>query len=235
MKLTKIKAVPGRLPAKRSINLATVGEQKLNIPASLGGIALVIIVAVLFSKIFVYDRLIELSRYEGEAIELQSQVDLRYARLEELVGVENEYAHYTLEAMTEEELTRCDRVAVLEMMKDKLLGKFSTVSWNVSRNTLTVQITGETLQDINLMSQEIATSPIVDFCTVSRAQKSDDGGSVSVTIGADGSLSDNSTASKIVTANINVFLKKYDPYAEENASDDLSTAEETTIDETTGE
>ncbi len=216
MKLTKIKMAQGRLPEKRSINLATVDEQKISIPASFGGIALIILVAILFSKFLVFDRLTELSRYQNEVANLQTQVEQCYARLEELVGVENEYAHYTLEAMTDEELTRCDRVAIVEMMQEKVLGNYGAIGWSVSGNRLTVEISGQSLQDINLISQEIEKSPIVDFCTVSWAKKGADNKS----IGSDGSITYAEEAS--VTANINVYLQKGDLFSEETATDNTT-------------
>ncbi len=216
MKLTKIKAVQGRLPAKKSINLATVDEKKLNIPASFGGIVLVILAAILFSKVLVIDRLAELSRYQGEAATLQTQVDQCYARLEELVGVENEYAHYTLEAMTEEELTRCDRVAIVKMMREIVFDNYGYIGWSVSGNTLTMQLTGDSLQSINEISKEIEKSPIVNFCTVSRAQK----GTNTRTVNTDGTISYVEDTS--VVGIINVFLQR----EELNTKDD--TAEQTT-------
>ena len=47
----------------------------------------------------------------------------------------------------------------------------SVYNWSVSGNTLTVQITGGSLQKLNKVARRLETSPIVDSVTISTANK----------------------------------------------------------------
>ncbi|MDO4803713.1 MAG: hypothetical protein Q4A32_02715 [Lachnospiraceae bacterium] len=199
MKPLKIKAASGYLPEKKSINLATVDEKTVSISGSVVGIILVVLLAIAFSKFFVIDRLMEMQKKENEATALEAEVQKGYARLEELIGVEDDYAHYTLDNMTKEELARCNRVDVIQMMQDKVLSKFSAISWSVSENILTIKLTGDSLQQINALSQDIEKAPIVSFCTVLSAEKK----TQTVKSKSDGTES----KKEVVTATINAYLQ----------------------------
>ena len=168
------KKTGGRIPVKKTINLAQVDVKRMNIPAAMIGTILIIIAAMLFSKFGVIDRLSAMGAAQSQAAALRSEAMAKYARLDELSGVEENYAHYTISGMTAEELSRCDRVEVVQLMEDVVLpgSNTETVDWSISGNQLTVKVTGDTLQDINLLAREMEKSDIVSFCSVSTATKS---------------------------------------------------------------
>lgn len=198
MKGKKRKAT-AHLPVKKSINLAVIDEQKLSIPGAIIGIILVLVLAGTFSKIFVIDRLVEMQRKEKQAEQLERQVQECYDRLEELVEVKDNYAHYTLDNMTSEELNRCDRVSIVRLIQEKILGQYSGISWTVAGNTLTLSLTGESLQQINTLCKQIEESPIVSFCTVASAEKK-------VSTSTDKTTNTQSTT-EVVKATINAYLQ----------------------------
>lgn len=45
------------------------------------------------------------------------------------------------------------------------------LSWSVSENVLTVEVTGKSLESLNQLAREIEESPMVDSCTLSTANK----------------------------------------------------------------
>ena len=157
------------LPVKRDINLATTGEKPIQAKLAIPATILIIIAAVLLSKFFVVDRLIDMSRAQGEVSSIQSQIDQGYARLSSAGDLTDEYAHYTYSAMTAEEMARTDRVDVLNLIQRVVLPQAMVSTWSVHENVLTLGLSQSSLQQINLLAQQLRDDPLVDFCTVTTA------------------------------------------------------------------
>ncbi len=164
---TSSKVKRGRsLPVKRSINLAGIGEKPIRLHVAIPAIVLIVAAAAVLSKFAVVDRLIEVSNAQREAAEARAELDATYKKIEEYGELEELYAHYTYSDMTEEELLRVDRVEVVSLIKRIVMPRAAVYSWSVSANQLTVNVTGNTLQEINLIAQKLEEDPLVDFCTV---------------------------------------------------------------------
>lgn len=161
----------GKLPTKRTINLATAGVEKMNYTAATAGIILIVIAAVLFSKFAVADRLIAMGRAEGRVIQLQNELNSDYAKISSFGDIEQEYAHYTYSGMTEEELSLVPRTAVIEMIDKEISSTDETSSWTVSGNILTVSVIGDSLEEINTLARRLETYDLVSLCTVTNAVK----------------------------------------------------------------
>ena len=159
----------GQLPTKRSINLANLGEKPINMLLAIPGILLILVAAVLFSKFLVIDRLAEVSAAQAEVSRLRAQLDAGYAELADYDDLALLYAHYTYSGMTSEELARVDRAEVVDLIQRLILPQLGVTSWSVSGNQLTVNMTADTLQEVNLMVQKLEADELVDFCTVSTA------------------------------------------------------------------
>ncbi len=162
-----------RMPVKTSINLVMVDEKKINLGIAIPAILLIILLAGVFSKYMVYDKLMEMSRAEGEVSRLRSQYDTLLSAAEEMTGVEDTYAHYTTSGMTGEELGMVDRVKVLELVESVLPSSKYAKSWNVSGNILTIEVTESTLSQQNDLAKKIEKSPIVDSCIIMTANKNE--------------------------------------------------------------
>lgn len=163
----------GRMPVKTSINLVLVDEKKIKLGIAIPAILLIIFLAGLFSKYMVYDRLMEMSRAEGEVVRLRNQYDSLMSAAEELTGVEDTYAHYTIAGMTADELSMVDRVKVLELVESVLPSSKYAKNWNVSGNILTIEVTESTLSQQNDLAKKIEESPIVDSCIIMTANKNE--------------------------------------------------------------
>jgi hypothetical protein len=117
IKSAKAKGVlKGKLPTKRSINLVLVDENKINPLTAILGILLIVLLAGVFSKFLVIDRLNAMSRAQGRVTRLQRDLDSAMDALENIGDVGETYAHYTLEGMTAAELNQVDRVLVLALV-----------------------------------------------------------------------------------------------------------------------
>ena len=106
----------GKLPTKRSINLILIDENKINPVLAALGIIIIIVLAVLFSKFMVVDRLAEMNVAQARAESARRRVEEASAMLENYDEIQNNYAHYTLDGMTQAELNLVDRVSILELV-----------------------------------------------------------------------------------------------------------------------
>lgn len=158
------------LPVKRSINLAGLTEKKMNWRVAVPAILLILALAALVGKIAVVDRYAAVAQAEGQVADLQRQLDEGYARLEGYADLNEKYAHYTLSGMTPEELGRSDRVALIELLQRIVFSQAVVNTWSVSGNRMTLNLTGGTLQQINMIAQQLESDDMVDFCTVATAE-----------------------------------------------------------------
>ena len=156
----------GHLPTKRSINLAGVTEKKINLKVAIPAIILIVILAALFSKFMVADKLSAVSRANGEVASLRAQLEEGYDKLNKYGSLDEKYAHYTYSGMTEEELSRADRAEVMDMIRRIVEPHARVESCSLNSNQLTMTITGETLSEVNAVSQLLQAEELVDFSTV---------------------------------------------------------------------
>lgn len=193
------KALRGRIPVKRSINLTLINENKISPLKAIPGILLVLVLAALFGKFLVLDRIDAVSTAQSRAKTLENQVNESRALIAEYSGIEDAYAHYTITGMTQSELGLVDRVQTLNLVTKLLparivsgedplaeellrlmrprpnlgMNRGITINaWAVSGNTLTADIAGGTLEKLNQLARKLEESPIVDSCTISTANMS---------------------------------------------------------------
>lgn len=159
----------GQLPAKRSINLAKVGEKKTNMGLAIPGVILIVILAALLSKFLVIDRMAEVSAAESRVSQLQSRLDAGYRELADYDDISDLYAHYTFSGMTEEELQRTDRAEILALLHRSVTPTAVVESWSLTGNVMTVSLITDDLKEVNRLVQIIEADDLVDFCAVSSA------------------------------------------------------------------
>ena len=163
-------AVRGRVPNKQSINLAMVGVKKTNW-------ALVVLVLVLIflalgaaGKFLILDRLAEVKAAEAEADDVLLQINMVNMKIRQYGEMNDIYAHYTYTGMTEEERTRVERTEVMNLLQRTVILRTDVSKWDLSGNLLTVTVTGDTLEDINVTAQKLRDDPFVNYCQVNTAK-----------------------------------------------------------------
>lgn len=161
----------GRMPTKRSINLARIDEKKFSFGIAIPAIILIVILAGVFSKFFVIDRFAEMDAAVAEVMRLRSQVDAFNDALKEFKDVEDTYAHYTNTGMNAEELARVNREQVLDLVNSVLPEGKGEVAWNVSGNILIMEVAESSLGRQNELTKKIEENPIVDSCMITLANK----------------------------------------------------------------
>ena len=163
------------LPVKRSINLAEAVDKGIKWSRALPMIILIVVLAALLSKFAVIDRLNAVYRAQDRAASLSTQLEVSRAKIESYGDLSERYAHYTYAGMTQEELSRSDRTAVVSLIERLVMPRASVDSWSVNGNLLTINLTGNSLQDVNLIAQQLESDDMVSFCTVTAAATNDSG------------------------------------------------------------
>ena len=161
----------GKLPVKRVIDLAEVGQKKFDTGKAVIGIAIIIAVAAVFSIFGVAGRYAKLFAAQAAAADTERRLNAAYDTLAGYEVTKEEYAHYTFENMTEEELDQVERADVLKLLDEKVLGKCQMEYWSVSGNVLKVKIVGSTLSEVNDILRGLNESELVSYSTVSTASK----------------------------------------------------------------
>lgn len=164
----------GKLPTKRSINLAGYGEKPINLKIAIPAIILILAAAVAFAKFGVIDRIDAVTAAQAEVRAVQNQVDEAYATINSYQDLADQYAHYTISGMTEEETERSDRVAVLKLLEQIVVPKATISAWQITGNQMTVELSDKTLEDVNRIVQELEEDPLVNFCTMTTATSVDE-------------------------------------------------------------
>ena len=165
----KANRVRGRLPVKKSINLALVGQKKTRVTTVLLAVILIIIAAAAIGKFLVMDRLAEVDREEQKVRDLRTELSAANAKLDSFGELQETYAHYTFADMTGEEMRRVERSDVVDLIERVVLPAAELNSWNVKENQLTLNVTMDTLQDTNLLAQILNDEAMVEFATVKNA------------------------------------------------------------------
>ena len=148
------KGLRGRMPSKRTINLILIDENKINPLHAILGILLIVLLAGLFSKFMVADRLIAMNASAGRATQLRTDLDKAMEAINTFGDVETTYAHYTMAGMTQAELSLVDRAKVLGLVEKTLpetpsLEKLQKISNRVNTQ-VNRYLTGRlTLNDFN--------------------------------------------------------------------------------------
>ena len=157
------------MPAKKSINMAVVGQKKTRISTAILAVILILIAAAAIGKFLVMDRLNEVEREEQKVRDLRNELSLANAKLDSFGELKETYAHYTFADMTGEEMRRVERSDVVELIERVVLPAAELNSWNVKENQLTLNVTLDTLQDTNLLAQLLNEEAMVEFATVKNA------------------------------------------------------------------
>ena len=189
------------LPTKRTINLVGVNEKPIDLKLAAPAIVLIILASLVLSKFTVVDRLSAMSRASRDAASVRSQLDNAYQELDSYGDLTEEYAHYTYAYMTAEELSRVDRTQVIDLIQRVVMPWVELGAWSVKGNELVLNVTGATLQDINLVTQRLYQEENVDFCSVSTAVMNEPGRQSART------LNSGMSGDTPVTAQVIVYLK----------------------------
>ncbi len=122
------KGVRGRMPTKRSINLILIDEKKISIGKAVPAVLAILVLAALFSKFLVADRLVTMTQSSSRVSQMRADLDQAMVAVQQFGDVESTYAHYTLNGMSPEELSLVQRTQVLELVSTFLPVRTTTLT-----------------------------------------------------------------------------------------------------------
>ena len=156
-------------PSKATINLAVREKSKWRPGRVVPMFAALLAAAVLFGKFAVADRLARVSRAQQALAAVQSQVDALTERTAGFADLQEEYGRYSVGWMTDEEKAAVDRIDILDLMEGELMAAGTVRQFTVSGNTLSVDLSGLTLEDTSRVVQRLYGWPIVESVAVYNA------------------------------------------------------------------
>ena len=154
---------------KKQINLALAGQKKKHYFVAIPAIGAIVAAAGFLGKVAVADRLVEMGIQQSLASDLQRQVDDITDYIASFGDLQETYAHYTYQGLSQDELSYLNRPEVLKLMKEVIFPKVTVSSWSLSGNQLTLPVTGANLSDINALVQQLEDEKLVDYCNVMTA------------------------------------------------------------------
>ena len=190
----KWKLAYGHVPVKRSINFATVGEKPIDWRIALPAILAIIVMAGVISKVTVLDRFAALNAAYEEVYQLQELINQKTDLYNSFPDISEDYAHYTVSDMTDEERNRISRVTVMNLVQQVILPVAPLDAWELSENQLSIHISNNTLTEITSMMENIRKDPSVLSCSMQSA---------STTF----STKDNISTEETITAEVDIYFK----------------------------
>ena len=170
-------------PIKTTMNLA-YHESSFH-PAKVLPAVLIIAAAILiFSKVGIMDQLNKKAEaYDALGVK-QDQLAAYTSKLADYDKLADEYGRYSYGWMTDSEASLVDRMDVIGLLEEKITPTAKIDDFAINDNTLTVNISGLTLEQTSTMVQDLETSPLVASVSVytAKSENTSQAAQVSMTI-----------------------------------------------------
>lgn len=161
----------GKIPSKNFINIQIKKKQVFSMQKNVPIIIAIVLIALVLGKFFIVDRITLVARETARLSKIQDELTTANKAIESMQDIDDVYAHYTTSGMTEEELSRVDRVAAMKLINKEFLRHNISKSWNLTGNVMTLQVRGPSLRELNDLAAELEENPIVERCVISSANK----------------------------------------------------------------
>ena len=167
-------------PSKTSINLVAVEQSAELTPRTVVLVLVVLLLAALFCKFAVVDVMGAASQAESRVSAAQSQLSTLQASNADYSKVQDEYDRIGMSGLTGDERALVDRNRVIRLLEDTAaqLGYLQAV--RVSGNTVELQFSDRSLNDVSLLMKRLEDEDIVSGVSVSMAKTDDKSDVVSV-------------------------------------------------------
>ena len=162
----------GKIASKQSINFAEFGKKQSKsylFPAVCA--VIFVIIAVVIGKFCFLDRLDEVQAAVDKTARLEDELSQARGTIESFGDLVEKYSHLTYTGMTEEEITRSDRVDMLNVVNSEMALRHCHVSsWTIKDNTIIVVVTADSATTINRAKMALEGNKLVSTCLISEKQ-----------------------------------------------------------------
>lgn len=168
-----IKIRKNEYPAKQNVNLV-FREISINSPSRAVPVFLVFLVFLaLFFKFGVSDQLQKMSA--AQAALVQTQIDLnRYREYnKDYDEIRERYSQYFDDYLDEDEAVLQDRMEVLLLLEESIMGKADLSGFSIQGNICRVTITNVPLNTISTIVADLESNPQVQYISVATAGTED--------------------------------------------------------------
>jgi len=150
-----------RYPVKGTVNLV-VREHPMNNPRALLPFLLAILLVVgLFSKLAVIDRLARVGAAQASLSAVAARLAEAEAANAGFSEISAQFGRYYCSGFTEEELSAVDRMEVLALLEGSLIPAARVSDASLRENTLTVNVSGLTLQELSDLMRRLKAQELV--------------------------------------------------------------------------
>ncbi len=146
------------------------------IPATIA----ILIAAGVISKFAVVDRFAALERANSEESTLAEQLLAHQEIIKNSEEITKEFYHYTWTGMTEEEKDRVSRLEVAELVDFIGNQGMEVKSFDLKDTTLSVNVTGDSLESISKLTELLNEQEIIESCSVISAKTIENGDATEV-------------------------------------------------------
>ena len=172
----------GKMPTKTTINLVPKKERYISTPKGKLTTIIAAVIILLLIFLLIVRPVMKLTKARAQVADLTTQLDQTNSQIAQLAGLEEEYAHYTYEDMTTEEMSRVSRVKVMRLVQEALIDGGVANSWSLSGNVMTLQVSGASLSQLNQIAAALEQEDIVERCVINSANKGGENVAVSFVI-----------------------------------------------------
>lgn len=187
-------------PTKQTINLVTCNENTRNSTRSIVVFAIALIAIALFTKFGIVDVMSAASTSTGNLAAAQTQLNKLEESNANYAQLQNTYSEYAINGLSDEEKSLADRAAIFSLLQNSVASSANLQSVSISRNTVKLQFSNTSLDDLSHVVSSIETNSIVSNVSVSTAKTDKNDDVVSTVVITLKAASTNDTSSSGVTA-----------------------------------
>lgn len=134
-------------PSKQYINLAFKEKKAIEPRVAAPAIALILVLAALFSKLAVVDRFARVTAAENDLGSCKAQLSILNAKLENYDDVLAEYQKYSINWMDDVEKSLVMKTDMMDLINKEILKNSETRTLSVRGNTISAQLVGLSLTE----------------------------------------------------------------------------------------
>ncbi|NLJ69874.1 MAG: hypothetical protein GX328_00220 [Clostridiaceae bacterium] len=160
-----------KLPSKKTMNLYQVEITDNSWQRVIPYAILIIVIAVVFVKFGVVERIFQLNQLSKQVSEDQLMLDELNKAIEGYDELKTEYMRYTDDYMQGEEGTLVDRMSIIGLIADNVSNIGEVKSYSIVDNTVSLEVIVNTLDDVRVIGKQLETVDWVGNITVNTATK----------------------------------------------------------------
>lgn len=157
-------------PTKTTINLAVDDKNDANLVRNIALFVIALVLIALFAKFAVIDVMGAASAASGRVAAAQSQLSALEASNADYEELQQKYADFMVNSLSDEEKALADRGAILDLLRGTVANIAELQSVNVTGNTVMLQFANSSLQDVSRVVASLEGSDLVANVSMSTAK-----------------------------------------------------------------